>query len=158
VLFLDEPASALDPVGRKEVLELIERLRGQCTVFMSTHILADVERVCDTVGIIHRGKLIVQAPQAELLTRYAQPVFEVEGDNGSAAQLAAWAETVRARPWVTAVSLDRTTARVVVSDVAAAKRELLPLAAQAGLPLVRYEMVRPSLEDVFVRLVGEEAK
>ena len=158
VLFLDEPASALDPVGRKEVLELIERLRGQCTVFMSTHILADVERVCDTVGIIHRGKLIVQAPQAELLARYAQPVFEVEGDNGSAAHLAAWAETVRARPWVTAVSLDRTTARVVVSDVAAAKRELLPLAAQAGLPLVRYEMVRPSLEDVFVRLVGEEAK
>ena len=67
VLFLDEPASALDPAGRKEVLEMIAGLRGQCTVFMSTHILADVERVCDTVGIINHGKLVVEAPQAELL-------------------------------------------------------------------------------------------
>ena len=52
VLFLDEPVSALDPAGRKEVLDLIDGLRGKCTIFMSTHILADVERVCDTVGII----------------------------------------------------------------------------------------------------------
>lgn len=158
VLFLDEPASALDPVGRKEVLELIERLRGQCTVFMSTHILADVERVCDTVGIINRGKLVVAAPKDELLARYAQPVFEVEGDNGSVAQLAAWADGLRGKPWVTGISVDKTIARVVVSDVATAKRELLATAAEAGLPLVRYEMVRPSLEDVFVRLVGEGAR
>jgi ABC-2 type transport system ATP-binding protein len=160
VLFLDEPASALDPVGRKEVLELIERLRGQCTVFMSTHILADVERVCDTVGIINRGKLVVEARQEDLLARYAQPVFEVEGDNGSAAQVAAWAETLRGKAWVTSVSVDKTTARVIVSDVATAKRDLLAAAVQMGLALTRYEMVRPSLEDVFMRLVGEggEAK
>ncbi len=156
VLFLDEPASALDPVGRKEVLELIGRLRGQSTVFMSTHILADVERVCDTIGIIHHGKLVVQASQEELVARYAQPVFEVESDNGGAAQLAAWAEALRTLPWVTGVVADKTIARVIVSDVATAKRELLASAAGAGLPLVRYEMVRPSLEDVFMRLVGKE--
>ncbi len=62
VLFLDEPVSALDPGGRKEVLDMIQGLRGQCTVFMSTHILADVERVCDTRGdhrpraFDHRGQ------------------------------------------------------------------------------------------------------
>ena len=61
VLFLDEPASALDPAGRKEVLDLIENLRGQCTVVMSTHILADVERVCDVVGIIAKGRMLVQS-------------------------------------------------------------------------------------------------
>jgi len=61
VLLLDEPCSALDPMGRKEVLEVIEHLRGQTTVFMSTHILADVERVCDTVGIIDHGKIVAQA-------------------------------------------------------------------------------------------------
>ena len=55
VLLLDEPVSALDPAGRKEVLDLIEALQGQCTVLMSTHILDDVERVCDTVGIISGG-------------------------------------------------------------------------------------------------------
>ena len=60
VLLLDEPVSGLDPAGRKDLLELIEHLRGQCTVFMSTHILADVERVCDTVGIINRGRMAAE--------------------------------------------------------------------------------------------------
>jgi ABC-2 type transport system ATP-binding protein len=99
VLFLDEPASALDPAGRKEVLDLIESLRGQCTVVMSTHILADVERVCDVVGIISKGRMIVQSPREELLERYAIPAFELEGDDHAA--LAKWTETLRSLPWVT---------------------------------------------------------
>ena len=60
VLLLDEPVSALDPQGRKEVLEMIAALRGTATVFLSTHILADVERICDQVGIIDHGRLIIQ--------------------------------------------------------------------------------------------------
>jgi ABC-2 type transport system ATP-binding protein len=159
VLFLDEPVSSLDPAGRKEVLTLIERLRGQCTVFMSTHILADVERVCDTVGIINRGKLVIQAPQDELLARYAVPAFEVEAESGQAERLAAWAEALRGEQWVESILVDRRKARVVVRDVATARRELLASLAQARLELTRYEMVRPSLEDVFLRLVsGEEAR
>ena len=153
VLLLDEPVSGLDPVGRKELLQLIERLRGQCTVFMSTHILADVERVCDTVAIIDRGRLLAEAPQQELLGRYAVPAFEVEVENGLAEQLAVWTETLRSRSWVASVSLDRATARVVVNDVEIARRELLASALAEGLALDRYEMVRPSLEDVFLRLV-----
>ncbi len=57
VLFLDEPVSALDPEGRRDTLELIGRLRGESTVFMSTHILTDVERICDRVAILDRGRL-----------------------------------------------------------------------------------------------------
>ncbi len=155
VLFLDEPVSALDPVGRKEVLGLIERLRGERTVFMSTHILADVERVCDTVGIINRGKLVTEAPQDELLERYVVPAFEVEVENGFVEQLETWAAGLNQVPWVDSVTLDRRTARVVVSDLDRAKQDLMGLAAQSGLVLTRYEMVRPSLEDVFVRLVSE---
>lgn len=153
VLLLDEPVSGLDPVGRKKMLQLIERLRGQCTVFMSTHILADVERVCDTVAIINQGQLLAEAPQHELLGRYAVPAFEVETDKGLAEQLAEWAETLRSQPWVASVSLDRATARVVVNDVEIARRELMASAVASGLVLNRYEMVRPSLEDVFLRLV-----
>ena len=155
VLFLDEPVSALDPAGRKEVLELIERLRGQATVFMSTHILADVERVCDTVGIIARGRLVIEAAQSDLLTRYAVPAFEVEFDAGSEEQVGRWTAALRERKWVTGVTTAGLTARVVVSDVEIAKRELVASAMQAGLILTRYEMVKPSLEDVFLRLVGE---
>jgi ABC-2 type transport system ATP-binding protein len=155
VLFLDEPVSGLDPAGRRDLLELIDRLRGQCTVFMSTHILADVERVCDTVGIIHRGKLITEAPQDELIERYAVPAFEVETENGLSRQLETWAETLRQTCWVESVSTNRRTARVVVSDVETAKRELMASAVQSGLILTRYEMVRPALEDIFLRLVSE---
>jgi ABC-2 type transport system ATP-binding protein len=156
VLLLDEPVSGLDPVGRKELLDLIERLRGQCTVFMSTHILADVERVCDAVGIIHRGRLITQAPQAELLDRYVVPAFEIETDHDPADSLRKWADDLAARSWVESVVTNERTARIVVNDVETAKRELMAAAVQAGLALTRYEMVRPSLEDVFLRLVNQE--
>jgi ABC-2 type transport system ATP-binding protein len=156
VLFLDEPTSALDPAGRKEVLELIERLRGRCTVFMSTHILADVERVCDTIGIVAKGKLVTQAPREQLLARYATPVFEVEVRRGLEPELAKWAATLEQLPWIDAVSVTGSTARIVVRDTDVAMRELLPSALGAGLVLTRYEMMRPSLEEVFLRLIGEE--
>lgn len=156
VLFLDEPVSGLDPAGRKGVLQLIQQLRGQCTVFMSTHILADVERICDTVGIINRGRLVTKAPQEELIERYAVPAFEVETENGFSEQLKAWAETLHKASWVESVLVDGRTARVVVNDVETAKRELLATAVQSGLILTRYEMVKPSLEDVFMKLVNGE--
>ncbi len=155
VLLLDEPVSGLDPVGRRELLQLIERLSGECTVFMSTHILADVERVCDTVGIIDHGRLLAEAPKQELLGQYAVPAFEVEVGNGLAGQLSAWADNLRSFSWVMSVSQDRAIARIVVNDLEVARRELLPSAVAAGLALDRYEMVRPSLEDVFMRLVED---
>ena len=158
VLFLDEPTSALDPGGRKEVLELIERLRGQCTVFMSSHILADVERVCDTIGIVAKGKLVTQASRDTLVDRYAAPVFELETGPGQMAELARWAEALRPAPWIETVSVEGLTARIVVHDTAVAQRDLLPAALGAGLVLTRYEMMRPSLEEVFLRLVNEDGR
>jgi ABC-2 type transport system ATP-binding protein len=136
------------------VLELIERLRGQCTVFMSTHILADVERVCDTVGIIARGKMVAQAEREALLSQYVTPAIEIEAES----DIAHWAQMIRALPWVKSAAVDGRSARVVVTDMAVAKRDLLPSALSAGLTLTRYELVRPSLEDIFLRLVGEESK
>ena len=155
VLFLDEPASALDPEGRKDVLEFIEHLQGQCTVFMSTHILADVERVCDTVGIIDHGKLVTAAPRDALLAQYAIPAFEVEVDGQSKADFAPWSEAIHKEPWVKSVTVQGLNARLVVKDVGMAKTALLASIKQAGLILTRYEVVKPSLEDVFLHLVGE---
>jgi ABC-2 type transport system ATP-binding protein len=154
VLLLDEPASALDPAGRKEVLDLIESLRGQCTVVMSTHILADVERVCDVIGIIAKGRMLALSPREQLLEHYAIPAFEVDGDDHAAVLL--WAEALRALPWVISVSPRNGAFRITVRDVRIAKRELLRLAVNSGLSLNRYEEVRPSLEDVFLHLVGKE--
>ena len=155
VLFLDEPASALDPAGRKEVLELIENFRGQCTVVMSTHILADVERVCDVVGIIARGRLLVQASRQDLLDRYAVPAFELEAADRTA--LLHWADELKSLPWITSVAAKNGSVRIAVKDVQKAKQELLPRALGDGLVLSRYEELRPSLEDVFLQLVGTES-
>ena len=155
ILFLDEAVSALDPAGRKEVLELLERLRGECTVFMSTHILADVERVCDTIGIIARGRLVTQDSREALLARYVIPAFEVEAERGQAALLSSWGEALGQQAWVHSVSISDLMGRILVHDVETAKRELLPAAVQTGLVLTRYEIVRPSLEEIFLRLVAE---
>jgi ABC-2 type transport system ATP-binding protein len=156
VLLLDEPVSALDPAGRKEVLELIGGLRNQCTVFMSTHILQDVERVCDTVAIISHGRLVVEAPQAELLDRYTLPAFELECVESDEPAFKAWLDTLPGLDWVSSVAVDGPVGRVIVSDVDVARRALLGQVVEAGLILRRYEIVKPSLEDVFLRLVGQE--
>jgi ABC-2 type transport system ATP-binding protein len=153
VLLLDEPVSALDPAGRKEVLELIETLRGQTTILLSTHILADVERVCDVIGIIVKGCLIVQARRDDLLARYMTPLFEIESDNG----FGNWLEWVAKQPFVTNVTVSNHTARVLVRDVHQAQKALLESLAREALSVRRFEMVQPSLEDVFLRLTEKEA-
>lgn len=154
VLLLDEPVSALDPLGRKEILDLIEDLRGQCTVLMSSHILADVERVCNAVGIIVQGRMIVQARREELMERYAHPAFEAEA--ADAASALRWADRLRVQAWAAAVSVEEAVVRITVKDVARARREILPSAVAQGVTLRRYEEMRPSLEDVFLQLTHQE--
>ncbi len=151
VLLLDEPASALDPAGRKDILNLIEGLRGQCTVFMSTHILADVERVCDTVAIIDHGRLVTQAPRDELIARYAKPMLLLEVENGT--DSTRLVEEIRLVEWARSVEVDGKRLIVTVNDLAAAQRELLNRAVALGLVVTHYEQVKPSLEDVFLRIV-----
>ena len=154
VLFLDEPASALDPMGRRDMLETIGSLRGQTTVFVSTHILADVERICDRVAIINKGKLVVIGSIDELRARGSQSVFEIEfeEDPGSMARHLAGI------PWVKSMDSyrrgERQVFRVDVNDVAAAKRELPRLVYESGLTLLRYELASTTLEEVFIDLVG----
>jgi ABC-2 type transport system ATP-binding protein len=156
VLFLDEPASALDPEGRKEVFDFIDQLRGRCTVFMSTHILGDVERVCDSVGIINRGRLVIAAPRETLLAQYAIPAFEVEVEPQSESELKSWGDNLKKEVWVKSISINKLVARIVVNNVETAKNELLPSLHQVELTLTRYEVVKPSLEEVFLQLVGQE--
>ncbi|MGG4456132.1 ABC transporter ATP-binding protein [Brevibacillus porteri] len=83
LIFLDEPTSALDPIGRKEVRELIARLRDQGkTVFLNSHLLSEMESVCNYVGIIHRSELVVQGDWRKLST--VQPQIELTVDKDSA--------------------------------------------------------------------------
>ena len=155
VVILDEPVSALDPEGRRDVLNLISDLRGEITVLFSTHVLADVERICDRVGILARGRLIVEGPLAELLDRYALPVYRVEAEPGQPGALEALAARLRGLAWVTGTSVEHGLLTIAVSDPSTAGRELLPAIAAEGLGVISVARARPTLEDVFLRLTGE---
>jgi ABC-2 type transport system ATP-binding protein len=157
VLFLDEPVSSVDPEGRRDILKIVEGLRGSTTVFLSTHILADVERVCDRVAILDFGRLVIEAPIDELLERYAQPIFTIEPEPGQPGAIERLTEALAGRPWLREIRRENGVLRAVVSDAAVAGPALLPLLAATGVTLVRFERARPSLEDVFLHLVAVRA-
>lgn len=70
IIIMDEPTSALDPIGRKDVMSIILKLKGKKTIFYSTHILEDVEKVCDHIGILEQGKLVLQESITAIKERY----------------------------------------------------------------------------------------
>ena len=151
LLLLDEPTSALDPIGRKEVLDMIAALAGRTTVFFSTHILADVERVCDTVAVLDRGRVVAHDAIDGLKRRHGRGqrlLLELDDP-------ARLAEAVAALPWVRLVERSGAGLRLTVSDLATAERALPAVIAAAGLALRRLEVDEVSLEEVFVELVGE---
>jgi ABC-2 type transport system ATP-binding protein len=151
LLMLDEPTSALDPMGRKEVLDMLASLRGRTTVLFSTHILADVERICDTVAILDHGRVVAQAPIDDLKSRYGAEKICVEVEEG-AAELA---EAMRARPWATSLSVsDNGVIEVTSSDITRARIEIPILVAHRKMALRRLEAGEMGLEEVFVELVG----
>ena len=160
LLILDEPVSSLDPEGRRDLLALIADLRASATVIFSTHVLADVERICDRVGIIDRGRLVTEGPLDELLARYARPIYRIEAEAGQAEAVARLVAALRVTPWVDGVTGDGHDGRLVVSvtDEGAASVGLLPLVVAAGLRVAVFERARPTLEDVFLRLVGRDTK
>ncbi len=152
VLLLDEPSSALDPAGRHEVLELLASLRGTVTVFFSSHILADVERICDTVAIIHQGRLMLVEQREALLQRYAINAALLEFDPAAGAPPLAFLDGLRALPWVDQVTVDAYLVRVVLRDVDTGKQALLPYVVGQGVLLNRYEWARPTLEEIFLQV------
>jgi ABC-2 type transport system ATP-binding protein len=156
LLILDEPVSSLDPEGRRDLLVLIAELRASATVLFSTHVLADIERICDRVGILDHGRLVTEAPLDELLARFALPLYRLDPEPGQDAAVDALATVLRGTPWVDGVRAHEGQLVVSVSDERAASAGLLPLVVAGGVRLAAFERVRPSLEDVFLRLVGRD--
>jgi ABC-2 type transport system ATP-binding protein len=152
ILFLDEPCASLDPLGRRDVLGFVADLRGKTTVLMSTHILEDVERVCDTVGIIDHGRMVATAEMGEIASKFAPPVLELEFETPEAATAFRdlWSTQSRA---VLAEVVGRRV-RLGTTNLSQARVDALRLIAARDLPLLRLEVLSASLEDIFVRLVG----
>ena len=147
VLLLDEPSSALDPAGRREVLNLIGQLSHTKTVVLSTHILGDVQQVCDVVGVIDHGRLRYQGPIQDLLARTSS-AYAVHV-RPTAADLLGELTT---RPWVEAVEeLAPGRLRLITSNAPTAEREVPQLVADQGLSLVSFYPAT-DLETAFLEL------
>jgi ABC-2 type transport system ATP-binding protein len=152
VLILDEPTSALDPAGRFEVLDMVHNLRGRVTVFLSSHILADIERVCDTVAIIRSGRLELVAGRDELLKRYTANLVILEVSPEDQPALKRFAEMIQDLPWVQSIEVDQTSLRISASDLSQARDKLLPLVVEQHLAIIHYEWVHPTLEEIFLKI------
>ncbi len=156
VILLDEPAASLDPLGRRDVLELLRDLRSEVTVVYSTHILDDVQRVSDHVAIVDRGRVVRAAPTAELLESFAQDVLIVVL-SGATARTAV--ELARL-PGVSSVKpkgpIDAASAFEVATkpgEALVAQLAITRHAGENGLALISNQREALDLESVFLRLI-----
>ena len=154
LLILDEPAAALDPMGRRDVLEVMERLQKYATIFYSTHILDDVQRVSDSVAILNHGELVAQAPIQDLLAGSRGTIYslDIEGEAGQARA------RIADQAWVSGIDVTsshgQTTWQVSVTDDEAAKAQLLRLVlADEQLTVTRFGHKTYELEEIFVNIV-----
>jgi ABC-2 type transport system ATP-binding protein len=153
LLILDEPAASLDPLGRRDVLEVMSKLRKYATIFYSTHILDDVQRVSDTVAILNKGKLVAEGPIEELLAGSEGVIYiiHLRGDIDTALKL------VQSQPWVGSIITSQYNEeyiwQVSVSDSAAAEAQLLKLLVNGPVMVTEFRRKKYELEDVFMQVV-----
>jgi len=158
LLILDEPAASLDPQGRRDVLNVMSRIRKYATIFYCTHILDDVQRVSDLVAIVNQGELVTQAPIEELLAGTGELTYSVtlKGDTREAYTL------VTQQPWVSGVETGQenghATWQVSVTDEAAAEDQLMSLLVSNGLKVSNFSRKAQNLEDVFLNIVERSQK
>jgi ABC-2 type transport system ATP-binding protein len=158
LLILDEPAASLDPQGRRDVLEVMSRIRKYATIFYCTHILDDVQRVSDQVAIVNQGELVTQGSIEELLAGKGDVIYSVtlRGDAESAYT------QVYQQPWVSGIEAihqdGQTTWQVSVTDEDAAKDQLMGMLVSSGLKVSNFSRKEQSLEDVFLNIIERSQK
>jgi ABC-2 type transport system ATP-binding protein len=158
LLILDEPAASLDPQGRRDVLEVMSRIRKYATIFYCTHILDDVQRVSDQVAIINQGELVTQAPIEELLAGTGDLIYSVtlRGDAQSAYN------RINQLPWVSGIESSQEDGQVIwqvsVTDEVAAEDQLMGLLVSNGLKVSNFSRKGHNLEDVFINIIERSQK
>lgn len=154
LLLLDEPVSALDPVGRREVMELLQELKGETTILLSTHVLHDAEEVCDRVMMMREGEIVENGELSDLLAKYSLPVLNLQLEYHSSQNAADWLKSLRERPFVLEYEQQHGgAATITVSNMKEARAVILSEAAERHIPLQRFEAGSSSLEKMFMKVV-----
>jgi len=159
VLILDEPTSGLDPSQTAGLRSLIQELSGERTIVISTHILREVEALCDRVVMINKGKIAAQGTLEEVRSHAASPHFAVE--LGASAEVEREVmKAVGALDVVQTVEPVEDAREDLISMKVIAEGDPRPavasLAVEKGWNVHRLERVTPSLEDAFLALMGAE--
>lgn len=153
VLILDEPISGLDPNGIREFREVLlrERERGRC-ILLSSHVLSEVERTADRVGILHGGRMLLVSATGEITARLGQTLdveIEIEGD-------AAWVlDSVQRIAGVHAGTAEGRRLSLSLDPASDARRDVARALAAAGAVVLQMRDRAPSLEEAFVTLTAE---
>ena len=151
LLFLDEPTANLDPLGRRHVRDMLLELRSRgTTIFLNSHLLSEIERVCDRIAILNRGRLARVGTLQELTQAEGRWVVRVRGEVG-----AEKVERIRKRLKGITVSAGEAGELVVDADELGLNA-LIDLLRAEGLFIIEVSKRTTTLEDVVVRLVGEE--
>lgn len=146
LLICDEPTSALDPVGRREILEILHAVRERTTVLFSTHILSDVERICDRIAFLHEGKIVLDGTLEEIRSK--------RGGENVALEFGSSAEAERFLKLYGSGARE-SAQRVLLTNEASKDRPALWRCLMNGdFDLERMERLEPTLEDLFMEVAG----
>ncbi len=151
LLICDEPTSALDPIGRKEILDILQQVKGKTTVVFSTHILSDVERICDHIAVIHHGKIALAGTLQELKAQHKQDQLLVEFATSD--DKARFATHPHITPFLEGAELTDTGITLHNKDISKLASVVLDTLSQNQIVPTRFELLEPTIENLFMEAV-----
>ena len=151
LLICDEPTSALDPIGRKQILDILAAVKGKTTVVFSTHILSDVERICDHIAVLDQGKLVLSGTISDIQKQYRRNSYSIKFSNLDDAARFAACEQLRS-PMIK-LKQDNSTLAITIEEQAIDGQTLIDLLSQMQIAPERFEAMEPTLEDLFTEVV-----
>lgn len=152
LIIMDEPVSALDPIGRREVLNIIDEIRKETTILLSTHILGDVEEICERLVIIKKGKKIEDTTMVELLNRNSKNKIRID----LADESNGWVERIKGLDYVKNVEVIGNKVKVEVENIERNKSVLLESVLKHHVDIVKFEIDHDTLEEIFLQLAVEK--
>lgn len=152
LLICDEPTSALDPIGRKEILDILLKVKGKTTVIFSTHILSDVERICDQIALLHKGKLRLSGTLADIKAQHKSDGFTIEF--ASAQDKNKFTHLAEIIPYLTNAGSEGLSLTLHHEDSALVESCVLQALVTHKILPVRFEINEPTIESLFMEAVS----
>jgi len=149
LLILDEPVSALDPLGRREVLNMMKEIKKETTILFSTHVLHDAEEISDDILIMHAGEIAISGRLESVMEEYRQPILQIEFES----QVDDWIESLVEFSFVSEVNIQGNKTSIVLRDIVNGKQTLLKEIVDKKLPIRKFEISQTTLEDLFMKVV-----